>query len=100
MQKARILLVLGVWITILPYLGFPYSWQDALTALTGLVFICLSYFLYKNYKATEYKEKTFDNFKENDDFNLAEKEADGEQVELNSPISETISKTENQEEEI
>ena len=68
MRKAQILLFLGVWITILPFLGFPYSWQDALTALTGLVFIYLSYTLYKNYKAKEHKEKTFDNFRENKNF--------------------------------
>ena len=62
-------LALGIWLAILPYLGFPYSWKDILTTLTGLVFIGLSYLLYKDYKATEDKKKTFDNFSENKDFN-------------------------------
>ena len=65
MRKARILLFLGTWIAVLPYLGFPYSWKDTLSFLTGLVIICFSYVLYKDSKKKEVKEKTFDNFKEN-----------------------------------
>lgn len=65
MSKPRILLILGTWVTILPYLGFPNSWKDVLYTLTGLGLLCLSYFLYKDYKI---KENTFDNFKENSDF--------------------------------
>ena len=68
MYKARILLFLGTWIAVLPYLGFPYSWKDTLSFLTGLILICLSYLLYKDYKSKEKKEKTFDNFRENNDF--------------------------------
>jgi len=68
MRKAQILLFLGVWITILPFLGFPYYWQDWLTSLTGLFFIYLSYILYKNYKILENKGKSFDNFRENKNF--------------------------------
>jgi len=64
MRKARILLVLGIWVAVLPYLGFPYSWKDTLSTLTGLGLIYLSYVLYKDYKIEE-KEKTFDNFSEN-----------------------------------
>ena len=65
MYKARILLALGTWMAILPYLGFPYSWKDILTTVTGLVVIYISYLLYKDNKI---KEKTFDNFSENDNF--------------------------------
>ena len=68
MQKVRILLILGVFITILPYLGFPYSWKDVLYTLSGLVFIFLSYLLYKDYKVKENQENTFDNFSENNNF--------------------------------
>ncbi len=67
MQKGRIFLFLGIWITILPYLGFPYSWKDILTTLSGLGLIFVSYMLYKESKTGEIKkEKTFDNFREND----------------------------------
>ena len=66
MQKSRILLFLGIWIVILPYLGFHYSWKDTLTVLSGLVVIYISYGLYRESKTKEAKEeKTFDNFREN-----------------------------------
>lgn len=69
MNKARILLGLGIWVAILSYLGFPYSWKDVLFVLTGLGLIALSYFLYKDHKkeekGSELDEKVFDNFKEN-----------------------------------
>jgi cbb3-type cytochrome oxidase subunit 3 len=86
MRKARILLVLGILVAILPYLGFPYSWKDILTTLFGLGFICFSYILYREYKTKENtqasQEKTFDNFSENSDFseNETEIENKGEHV--------------------
>lgn len=67
MKKARIFLFLGIWIAILPYLGFPYSWKDILATLSGLGIIYMSFILYKESKITETKEeKTFDNFRENE----------------------------------
>jgi len=85
MQKARMFLVLGVFVTILPYLGFPYSWKDVLYTLSGLVLIFLSYLLYKDYKTKENQEKTFDNFRENNDFNevIIETTQEEEPVKLN-----------------
>jgi len=69
MRKARILLALGTWVAVLPYLGFPYSWKDTLCFITGLVIICFSYVLYKENKSKEEKtEKVFDNFSENKNF--------------------------------
>ena len=65
MYKTRVVLALGTWLAVLPYLGFPYSWKDILTTITGLVLIVVSYLLYKDYEAKESKEETFDNFSEN-----------------------------------
>ena len=66
MRKARIFLILGIWIVVLPYLGFPYSWKDILTTLSGFGLIYVSFMLYKESKIMEIKkEKTFDNFSEN-----------------------------------
>ncbi|KKR74907.1 MAG: hypothetical protein UU17_C0004G0031 [Candidatus Nomurabacteria bacterium GW2011_GWA1_40_8] len=66
MKKAYILLVLGIWVAVLPYLGFPYSWKDILFTITGLGLICLSYIMYKESKKEEIaSEKIFDNFSEN-----------------------------------
>jgi len=74
MRKARILLTLGFWVTILPYLGFPYSWKDVLFTLSGLGLIYFSYVLYKESKIKEVQEnKVFDNFSENNYFKEDEK---------------------------
>jgi hypothetical protein len=67
MRRARIFLILGVWMVLLPFLGFPYSWKDVLTALSGLGLIYLSFTLYRELKKVEIKkQKTFDNFSENE----------------------------------
>ena len=65
MTKARILLILGIWVAMLPYLGFPYFWKAILFTITGLGLIYFSYILYKESKIIETKEETFDNFSEN-----------------------------------
>jgi hypothetical protein len=73
MPKARILLFLGTWVAVLPFLGFPYAWEDTLFFFTGLVLVLLSYLLYKDAKVKEItKEKIFDNFKESTPINNEE----------------------------
>jgi len=62
MSKARLFFIIGIWVAILPYLGFPYSWKMILTTLSGLAIIYISYTLYRISKA---KEKSPDNFTEN-----------------------------------
>jgi len=68
MRKARIFLMLGIWISILPYLGFPYSWKNILFTISGLIVIYLSYIIYRESKITEKKEVISENFSENSDF--------------------------------
>jgi len=82
MSKARIILVLGTWVAILPYLGFPSSWKNILFTLSGLVLMYFSYIMYKNSKKNDDGKKIFDNFRENNNF---------------SEINEAVSKTVNQE---
>lgn len=53
MRKERVLLILGIWITILPQLGFPYSWKNVLFTLSGLILVYYSYIIYKETKITE-----------------------------------------------
>src|SRR3989344_2626179 len=66
MRKARMLLFLGVWVAVLPYLGFPYPWKNVLFVITGAGLIYFSYVLYQESKMKETKEeKIFDNFSEN-----------------------------------
>ncbi|MCE9549158.1 hypothetical protein K8Q98_02045 [Candidatus Nomurabacteria bacterium] len=64
MRKAKILLFMGIWAAILPFLGFPYSYKNVLFCLTGLGIIYFSYTLYKESKKGEVV-KSFENFSEN-----------------------------------
>lgn len=85
MRKARTLLFLGIWLAVLPYLGFPYVWKDILTTLSGLGLIYFGYVLYKESKIGESKENIFDNFSENKFFSAEENEIKAEEnnAELN-----------------
>ena len=64
MKKARTFLRRGVWITMLPYLGFPYNWEEILFSLTGLLIVYISYFMYKKAK-NENQTKPIETFSEN-----------------------------------
>lgn len=57
MRRERIFLFLGIWVAILPYLGFPYSWKNILFTLSGLSLIYLSYIMRKENKAQEESAK-------------------------------------------
>ena len=74
MRKAYVILIIGIWLTVLSYLGFPYSWKIVLTTLSGFGLIYISFVMYKESRAKEVKEgeETFDNFSENE--YLGEKE--------------------------
>ncbi len=63
MRITRILLISGVWIAVLPYLGFPIFWKNILITLTGLGAVYLGYLLYKKEKTGT--AETYDNFSEN-----------------------------------
>ena len=72
MRKAYTFLILGIWIAVLPYLGFPYSWKNIIFTVTGLGIIYMSFVLYKESKIKKKEEKTFDNFSENNNFSEEE----------------------------
>lgn len=66
MQTARTLLILGIWIAVLPYLGFPLFFKNILLTLSGFSLIYIAYGLYVKIKlALEKKKRKFDNFSEN-----------------------------------
>lgn len=58
MRKERTLLILGIWVIILPYLGFPSSWRSIFLIITGLALIYLSYIFYKQAKAQMPKDES------------------------------------------
>ncbi|MCX6755142.1 MAG: hypothetical protein NT068_01185 [Candidatus Nomurabacteria bacterium] len=70
MKKARIFLIIGIWVAILPYLGFPYSWKQTLFTLTGLGIMYFAYLIYKKEKidVENVKSANFDTSSEDEDF--------------------------------
>lgn len=65
MTKAKILLILGIWVAILPYLGFPNFIKNLLFLITGLSIIYVSIVIYNQNKHN--KKKDFENFSENEE---------------------------------
>jgi hypothetical protein len=45
MSKEVGIIVLGIWIIIIPYLGVPDSWRTLLLVLSGLIAIALGFLL-------------------------------------------------------
>ncbi len=68
MTRARKLLLLGVWIAVLPYLGFPSTWKNIIFSICGIGLMYFSYILYIEHKKLEDSAKVFDNFSENNNF--------------------------------
>lgn len=63
MRKERTLFVIGVWVAVLPFLGFPNSWREVFFVITGLALVCLAYLFYNQAKTrilkTTTESKTF-----------------------------------------
>jgi hypothetical protein len=51
MRKEKTLLIIGIWVAILPFLGFPNTFRKILFVLTGLALMYLAYLFYLEYKA-------------------------------------------------
>lgn len=68
MSRLKIILILGILASILPYLGFPLTLKNTLISLSGLAIVYLSYILYENDKKDSREQVIFDNFSENHDF--------------------------------
>ncbi len=65
MKKERTLFFIGLWVAILPYLGFPTSFRKILFVITGLVIIYFSYMLRKKAKEEAQVMQKEDNSKMN-----------------------------------
>jgi len=73
MRRERILLLIGIWVAVLPYLGFPSSWKTVLLSLTGLGLVYISYMMYHEARLSSKEDpETFENFSENSDWNESE----------------------------
>jgi len=45
MSKEMVVIALGIWVLIIPYLGVPGGWRTALLVITGIGLIVLGFFL-------------------------------------------------------
>lgn len=51
MRKEKTLLIIGLWVVIFPFLGFPLVGRKILLLITGFAIIYLSYLFYLEVKA-------------------------------------------------
>ncbi len=70
MLQARILFTIGLWVAILPFLGFPKNIKNILFILTGLFIIYIGLVVYKKIKLSKEstKKNSSETFMENRDF--------------------------------
>lgn len=43
MSKKQLLCLLGIWIMVFPFLGFPTPWIKIIALVSGLLVACLAY---------------------------------------------------------
>ena len=72
MRRAKTFFILGIWVAVLPYLGFPYIWKNILFSISGVILSILGFMIYREHKAMQNDGGTFDNFSENKNFILNE----------------------------
>jgi hypothetical protein len=65
MRKEKTLFIIGLWVIILPFLGFPNSWRKALFLITGLAIMYIAYLFYLEYKKRFIKETHHQTFIDN-----------------------------------
>lgn len=70
MLQARILFTIGLWVAVLPFLGFPKNIKNILFILTGLFIVYIGLVVYKKIKLSKEstKKNSSETFMENRDF--------------------------------
>ena len=56
MRKEKTLLIIGLWVAILSFLGFSTTWRKILFSITGIAIMYLAYLFYLEVKARSVKE--------------------------------------------
>jgi len=51
MRKEKTLFIIGLWVMVLPFLGFPNLWREILFLMTGLAIIYMGYLFYLETRA-------------------------------------------------
>jgi hypothetical protein len=74
MRKEKALFIIGIWVAVLSFLGFPVFWKKILFLLTGIALMYLAYLFYLEVKARLVKHiehsKTFVDNVGNDNKNV------------------------------
>jgi len=65
MKKAKAMLIIGIWVIILPHLGFSYNVKNILFLITGSALIYIAFVIYNQHKREQPKDSAFENFTEN-----------------------------------
>lgn len=58
MRKERALFIIGLWVIVLPFSGFPSFWRTLFFTITGLVIMYIGYLFYLQAKSTLSKNDT------------------------------------------
>lgn len=61
MRKEKTLLIIGVWVSLLSFLGFPIFWRKILFLITGLAIMYLAYLFYLEVKSRLLKDTSHNN---------------------------------------
>jgi hypothetical protein len=46
MRKERTLFIIGLWVLVLPFSGFPSAWRTLFFVVTGLAIMYIAYLFY------------------------------------------------------
>lgn len=57
MRKERTLFIIGIWVAVLPQLGFPETFRQVLFIITGMCIFYLAYLYYLEAKARLNKDE-------------------------------------------
>jgi hypothetical protein len=67
MSKEILVIALGVWVAVVPYLGVPGSWRTAILILSGIALMVLGFFLRSETLSRTGKRSAHHTFVENSD---------------------------------
>jgi uncharacterized membrane protein YuzA (DUF378 family) len=51
MRKEKTLLIIGLWVMIIPFSGFPSNWRAIIFIITGICIVYLAYLFYGEARA-------------------------------------------------
>lgn len=66
MRKEMAVMMLGVWVALLPFLGIPRRWDNAILLITGALIVMFGFILRKQaLDRARYQSRRADTFAEN-----------------------------------